>query len=80
MPEIQATLSSSPPGPFKAMMIANYISFTALAVGYVGVASSGFSMFGVDVEDNVLLMITNQGMATTTNLLVFFHVIASYQV
>lgn len=80
MPEIQATLTSAAPGPYTSMMRANYAAFTALTIGYIGVASSGFSMFGVGVEDNVLMMISNPAMATVTNLLVFFHVIASYQV
>ncbi|XP_038694838.1 lysine histidine transporter-like 5 [Tripterygium wilfordii] len=80
--EIQATIPSTPEKPSKKPMWKGVVvAYVLVAFCYFTVAVSGYWAFGVDVEDDVLISLEKpRWLIATANLMVFFHVLGSYQV
>ncbi|XP_050885379.1 lysine histidine transporter-like 5 [Lathyrus oleraceus] len=80
--EIQATLPSTEETPSKVPMWRGVVvAYTVVIVCYLTVAVSGFWAFGDLVEDDVLVSLEHPAwVIAIANLMVFFHVIGSYQV
>lgn len=80
--EIQATIPSTPENPSKkAMWRGVVVAYLIVAVCYFTVAISGFWAFGNAVEDDVLISLERPAwLIAVANLMVFFHVVGSYQV
>lgn len=80
--EIQATLPSSEEKPSKVPMWRGVVvAYTIVILCYLTVAVSGFWAFGDLVEDDVLVSLERPPwVIAIANLMVFFHVIGSYQV
>ena len=80
--EIQATLPSTEEKPSKLPMWRGVVvAYTIVILCYLTVAISGFWAFGDLVEDDVLVSLERPPwVIAIANLMVFFHVIGSYQV
>lgn len=80
--EIQATLPSTPDKPSKVPMWRGVVvAYIIVIACYLSVAISGFWAFGNAVEDDVLLSLERPPwVIAVANLMVFFHVIGSFQV
>ena len=75
--EIQATIPSSLEKPSKKAMWRGVV----VALCYVSVAASGYWAFGNLVEDDGLISLEKpRCLIITANLMVFIHVLGSYQV
>eukprot|EP00892_Ulva_mutabilis_P009858 jgi/Ulvmu1/7244/UM035_0031.1 len=79
--EIQATLKT-PPAARKSMMKGVYLANAASAFCYWFVAITGYSAYGNAVDDDVLASRprASKGWIMLANLMVWFHVLASYQI
>ncbi|CAI8604064.1 unnamed protein product [Vicia faba] len=80
--EIQATIPSTPEKPSKIPMWKGAIcAYFINAICYFPVAIIGYWAFGQDVDDNVLMSLKRPSwLIASANLMVFIHVIGSYQV
>lgn len=80
--EIQATIPSTPEKPSKiAMWKGVVVAYILVALCYVSVSVSGYWAYGRVVEDDVLISLDKPAwLIAAANLMVFFHVIGSYQV
>ncbi|KAK9286121.1 hypothetical protein L1049_014502 [Liquidambar formosana] len=80
--EIQATIPSTPNKPSKKPMWRGVVvAYVIVIFCYLSVAISGFWAFGDLVEDDVLISLEKpRWLIAVANLMVFFHVIGSYQV
>ncbi|CAN6587476.1 unnamed protein product [Malus baccata var. baccata] len=80
--EIQATIPSTPEKPSRiAMWRGVVVAYVIVIFFYLAVAISGFWAFGNTVEDDVLISLEKPAwLIAAANLMVFFHVIGSYQV
>ncbi|CAA7052347.1 unnamed protein product [Microthlaspi erraticum] len=80
--EIQATIPSTPEVPSKKPMWKGVVvAYLIVIVCYLCVAISGFWAFGDLVEDDVLISLERPAwLIAAANLMVFIHVIGSYQV
>ncbi|KAJ4953622.1 hypothetical protein NE237_030454 [Protea cynaroides] len=80
--EIQATIPSSPEKPSsKPMWKGVVVAYLIVAFCYLSVAIAGYWAFGVGVDDDVLVTLNNPNwLIAAANLMVFFHVLGSYQV
>lgn len=80
--EIQATIPSTPDQSSKRPMWKGVVvAYIIIAVCYCSVAISGFWAYGVAVEDDVLISLEKPTwLIALANLMVFVHVIGSYQV
>uniref|UniRef100_A0A2C9U3S0 Amino acid transporter transmembrane domain-containing protein n=2 Tax=Manihot esculenta TaxID=3983 RepID=A0A2C9U3S0_MANES len=80
--EIQATIPSSPQNPSKKPMWKGVVlAYIIVIICYMSVAVSGFWAFGDLVEDDVLISLEKpRWTIAIANLMVFFHVIGSFQV
>ncbi|KAJ9167312.1 hypothetical protein P3X46_021976 [Hevea brasiliensis] len=80
--EIQATIPSTPQNPSKKPMWKGVVlAYIIVIICYISVAVSGFWAFGDLVEDDVLISLEKpRWLIAAANLMVFFHVIGSYQV
>ncbi|KAM5569537.1 lysine histidine transporter-like 5 [Rosa sericea] len=80
--EIQATIPSTPEKPSKyAMWKGVVVAYVIVAFCYVPVAVSGYWAYGHLVEDDVLISLDKPAwLIAAANLMVFLHVIGSYQV
>ncbi|KAK3229933.1 hypothetical protein Dsin_001814, partial [Dipteronia sinensis] len=80
--EIQATISSSPEVPSKKPMWKGVVAaYLIVAFCYLSVAFAGYWAFGPFVEDDVLISLRKPSqLIAIANLMVFIHVIGSYQV
>lgn len=80
--EIQATLPSTTNQPSKkAMWKGVVVAYVIVAICYLSVACSGFWAFGNKVDDDVLISLGKPPwLIAAANLMVFLHVIGSYQV
>ncbi|KAF6159938.1 hypothetical protein GIB67_033022, partial [Kingdonia uniflora] len=80
--EIQATIPSTPEIPSKKPMWRGVlVAYAIVAFCYLAVAISGFWAFGDLVQDDVLVSLEHpRWLIATANLMVFFHVLGSYQV
>lgn len=80
--EIQATIPSTPQNPSKGPMWKGAMgAYFINAICYFPVAFIGYWAFGHDVEDNVLMSLEKPPwLIASANLMVFIHVIGSYQV
>ncbi|KAB2628647.1 lysine histidine transporter-like 5 [Pyrus ussuriensis x Pyrus communis] len=80
--EIQATIPSTPEKPSRiAMWRGVVVAYSIVIFCYLAVAISGFWAFGNTVDDDVLLSLEKPAwVIAVANLMVFFHVIGSYQV
>lgn len=80
--EIQATIPSTPEKPSKIPMWHGALgAYFINAICYFPVALIGYWAFGQVVEDNVLMALERPPwLIASANLMVFVHVIGSYQV
>lgn len=80
--EIQATIPSTPEVPSKRPMWKGVVvAYAVVAICYFTVAIAGYWAFGNTVEDDVLISLKSPTwLIAVANLMVFFHVIGSYQV
>ncbi|XP_057974053.1 lysine histidine transporter-like 5 [Malania oleifera] len=80
--EIQATIPSSPEKPSKRPMWRGVVvAYSIVAFCYLSVAISGFWAFGNLVDDDVLISLERpRWLIAAANLMVFIHVVGSYQV
>lgn len=80
--EIQATIPSTPEKPSKIPMWRGAIgAYFINAICYFPLALVGYWTFGRDVEDNVLMEFEKPAwLIASANLMVFIHVVGSYQV
>ncbi|XP_054808389.1 lysine histidine transporter-like 6 [Prosopis cineraria] len=80
--EIQATIPSTPERPSKVPMWKGALgAYFVNAICYFPVALIGYWTFGRDVEDNILLSLEKPAwLIASANLMVFVHVVGSYQV
>lgn len=80
--EIQATLPSTPEIPSKKPMWRGVVAaYLIVIICYLLVAVSGYWAFGAHVDDDVLISLENPSwLIALANLMVFFHVLGSYQV
>lgn len=80
--EIQATIPSTPNNSSKKPMWKGVVvAYIIVAFCYCSVAVSGFWAYGIVVDDDVLISLEKPPwLIATANLMVFFHVIGSYQV
>ena len=80
--EIQATIPSTPEKPSKIPMWKGAIgAYFINAICYFPVALIGYWAFGRDVQDNVLMALERPAwLIASANLMVFIHVVGSYQV
>ncbi|KAK6914283.1 Amino acid transporter, transmembrane domain [Dillenia turbinata] len=80
--EIQATIPSTPEKPSKKpMWLGAGVAYAIVAMCYIPVALTGFWAFGNTVEDDILLSLEKPSwLIALANLMVFFHVLGSYQV
>ncbi|CAK8537286.1 unnamed protein product [Lathyrus sativus] len=80
--EIQATIPSTPEKPSKIPMWKGAIgAYIINAICYFPVALIGYWAFGRDVDDNVLMSLERPAwLIASANLMVFIHVVGSYQV
>ncbi|CAL5189195.1 unnamed protein product [Lathyrus oleraceus] len=80
--EIQATIPSTPEKPSKVPMWKGAIgAYIINAICYFPVALIGYWAFGRDVDDNVLMSLERPAwLIASANLMVFIHVVGSYQV
>ncbi|CAN0896444.1 Lysine histidine transporter-like 5 [Linum grandiflorum] len=79
--EIQATIPSTPEKPSKKPMWKGVIlAYVIVMLCYVSVAASGYWAFGNGVEDDVLVSLQHPNwLIAVANLMVFVHVVGSYQ-
>ncbi|KAF3447402.1 hypothetical protein FNV43_RR12588 [Rhamnella rubrinervis] len=80
--EIQATIPSTPnKSSKKPMWKGVVVAYIIVAFCYCSVAVSGFWAYGNVVDDDILISLQKPPwLIATANLMVFFHVIGSYQV
>ncbi|KAK7271392.1 hypothetical protein RJT34_27248 [Clitoria ternatea] len=80
--EIQATLPSTEEVPSKVPMWRGVaVAYPIVIICYLPVAIAGFWAFGSLVDDDVLVTLIHPGwLVAVANLMVFFHVLGSYQV
>lgn len=80
--EIQATIPSSPQKPSKKPMWRGCLwAYIIVAFCYLSVSISGFWAFGNAVDDDILVSLEKPRLLIAiANLMVFFHVLGSYQV
>ncbi|KAL5776240.1 hypothetical protein ACOSP7_009166 [Xanthoceras sorbifolium] len=80
--EIQATIPSTPEVPSKRPMWKGVVvAYVIVAFCYLSVAFAGYWAFGALVEDDVLISLKQpRWLIALANLMVFIHVIGSYQV
>lgn len=80
--EIQATIPSTPEKPSKIPMWYGAVgAYFINAICYFPVALIGYWAFGQDVDDNVLMALERPAwLIASANLMVFIHVVGSYQV
>ncbi|XP_020966107.1 lysine histidine transporter-like 6 isoform X3 [Arachis ipaensis] len=80
--EIQATIPSTPEKPSKiAMWKGVIVAYFINAICYFPVAITGYWAFGRDVSDDVVIALeTPQWLIASANLMVFIHMVGSYQV
>lgn len=80
--EIQATIPSTPEKPSKKPMWKGVIvAYIVVALCYFPVSMVGYTVFGKDVEDNILISLEKpKWLIATANMFVVIHVIGSYQV
>ena len=80
--EIQATIPSAPEKPSKIPMWKGAVgAYFINAICYFPVALIGYRAFGQDVDDNVLVALDRPAwLIAAANLMVFIHVVGSYQV
>ncbi|KAI4324242.1 hypothetical protein L6164_023796 [Bauhinia variegata] len=80
--EIQATIPSTEETPSKKPMWRGVIAAYLIVIAcYITVAISGYWAFGATVEDDVLISLEHPNwLIATANLMVFLHVVGSYQV
>ena len=80
--EIQAIIPSTHEKPSKIPMWKGIIgAYIINAICYFPVALVGYWAFGRDVEDNVLMEFERPAwLIASANLMVFIHVVGSYQV
>lgn len=80
--EIQATIPSTPEKPSRVPMWKGAVgAYIINAICYFPVALIGYWTFGRDVEDNVLMALERPAwLIASANLMVFIHVVGSYQV
>ncbi|KAM7266560.1 hypothetical protein ACFE04_004457 [Oxalis oulophora] len=80
--EIQATIPSTPEKPSKGPMWRGVVAaYFLVAACYFAVAISGYWAFGSHVEDDVLISLQKPAwVIAVANLMVFVHVVGSYQV
>ena len=80
--EIQAALPSTQQNPSnKAMWRGVFASYCTVIACYLSVAISGYWAFGAMVEDDVLISLEHTSwLIAIANLVVFFHVMGSFQV
>ncbi|KDP45634.1 hypothetical protein JCGZ_17241 [Jatropha curcas] len=80
--EIQATIPSTPENPSKKPMWKGVVlAYIIVIICYLSVAVSGFWAFGDLVEDDVLISLEKPPwLIAVANVMVFFHVLGSYQV
>lgn len=80
--EIQATIPSTPEKPSKVPMWKGALgAYFVNALCYFPVAFIGYWTFGQDVEDNILKSLEKPSwLLASANLMVFVHVVGSYQV
>jgi len=80
--EIQATIPSTPEKPSKIPMWHGALgAYFINAICYFPVALIGYWAFGQVVEDNVLMALERPAwLIASANLMVFVHVVGSYQV
>ncbi|XP_043722532.1 lysine histidine transporter-like 5 [Telopea speciosissima] len=80
--EIQATIPSTPERPSsKPMWKGVYVAYMIVAFCYFTVAITGYWAFGIGVDDDILVTLSNpKWLIAAANLMVFLHVVGSYQV
>ncbi|TXG66861.1 hypothetical protein EZV62_008136 [Acer yangbiense] len=80
--EIQATIPSSPEVPSKKPMWKGVVvAYVIVAFCYLSVALAGYWAFGPFVEDDILISLRKPvWLIALANLMVFIHVVGSYQV
>ncbi|KAL6865295.1 hypothetical protein ACP4OV_016446 [Aristida adscensionis] len=80
--EIQATIPSSPERPSKTPMWRGVVvAYAVVALCYFSVAFAGYYAFGSAVDPNVLMSLEKpRWLIAAANLMVFVHVVGSYQV
>jgi amino acid permease len=80
--EIQATIPSTPEKPSRVPMWKGALgAYFINAICYFPVAIIGYWAFGQDVNDNVLMSLQKSSwLIASANLMVFIHVVGSYQV
>ncbi|XP_041008634.1 lysine histidine transporter-like 5 [Juglans microcarpa x Juglans regia] len=80
--EIQATIPSSSQKPSKKPMWRGCLwAYITVAFCYLSVSISGFWAFGNAVDDDILVSLEKPRLLIAiANLMVFFHVLGSYQV
>ncbi|CAL0323021.1 unnamed protein product [Lupinus luteus] len=80
--EIQATIPSTPETPSKVPMWRGVIvAYIVVALCYFPVALVGYSVFGNEVQDNILISLNNpKWLIALANMFVVIHVIGSYQI
>lgn len=80
--EIQATIPSTPEKPSRIPMWRGAIgAYFINAICYFPVALIGYWAFGQAVDDNVLMALERPAwLIASANLMLFIHVVGSYQV